>query len=149
MSSIFLHQSTSTNLSQWGRNSPVVAFTGSICLQMTDFGSLYKCANTNANSFDSFRFFAVKLFLYEMQLLFIKNITIKYYKAFNPKDFAKPDNRSILGAQYFGEIDYAMSQTVVTFQRSQLVTFSTPFKFGYLCFYVRRPEIQKKKTTSK
>ena len=149
MNSFISRPSISTNVSQNSISSAVAGFYGSICLNMKDFRSLDECVNKKSNFVDSFRLFGYKLFLYQMHLLFIKNLTFRHYNGVSPHDFNHPDNQSILGAQFLGEIDYGMIQTVFTYQRSQIVKYSTPFKFGYLCFFIRRPEVKKDKSTSK
>ena len=139
----------STNISENSVSSAAAGFYGPICLEMKDFRSLDECLNAKTSLIDTSSLLGFKLFLYQMQLLLVKNLTIRYYKDFSPKDFNNLDNQNILGAQYLSEIDYAMDATVYSYERSEIVKFSTPFQFGSLCFYVRRPEIQKTTETSK
>lgn len=148
MDSFISHHSVSNNFSQYN-SAASAGFYGQICSNMKDLGSLRECVKNKANMIDSFHWYGYKLFLYQMQLLFVKNLTIRHYTNFPPRNFSQPDNESILGAQYLGEIEYSMIPTVLTYQRLQVVKYSTPYKYGYLCFYVRRPEVNKKKTTSK
>lgn len=119
--------------------SAIVGFHGTICLNMTDYQSLIKCVNDKSNLADSIRLSAFQLFLYQMQLLHFNNLTIHYYKSFSPANFSDPNHKSVLGAQFWNDIDYAMAQTVISYKRAQIVKFSTPFQFGFLCFYVRHP----------
>lgn len=147
MNILDIDQSKTLNSSEY--SSAVAGFTGLICLNMKDFKTLDECVNNDANLVDISRLYAYKIFLFQMQLMFVKNLTIRHYKTFSPANFSNPDNRSVFGAQYLDEIDFAMAQPVLTYKRSQTLQFSTPFKFSQLCFYVRRPGLQKTKANSK
>lgn len=71
---------------------------------MTNMPSLVECAKGTRFAYT----------LYQMQLLFAKELIMIPKYSFSPKDFKNPNSESALGSIYTGEVDLVADQTVLT-----------------------------------
>lgn len=93
------------------RTTFTAAYEVDFVCHMTDMQSLIECAK-NPQSYGNA--VHIKIFLYQMQLLFIKQLIMIPKYSTSPKNFEKPTNESVLGSQYVGESTFAAVQSGLT-----------------------------------